>query len=370
MLSFLRLLFAVLVLSGGFSSCQKEFSFEADNSTAVFKVDCSTPIISGTYIQSTTLTLANTVQVIANVTNPGSYSLVTTANGITFTASGNFSDTGVNQIITFIGAGTPVTATNTVFAMPGGCAFTIPVNAPVPQASFVLNCNSGTVNGDFYLNFVLDPAENKATVTATVTVPGAYHLTQTLNGITFTASGTFAATGSALPVTFTASGISTVLGQNNFTTGTNNCPFTVNVTALNINADFLVANIGTVTKLFNTNLTGILNNVTGGPSLLSIDGFRSTTGTEKFSIDFLDTGGTIVTGSYNNLVPAYGNPSAIATYIDATGAPWESISGTFIITAITALSAKGNFTGVLTKLNTGGAPITLPFTTGSFRISF
>lgn len=362
-------LFLALIVTIAIFSCQKELSFEGINNTpAIFTLDCSAPVIGGNYIKSTALTVANTVKLKATVAQPGTYTFVTIANGIRFVARGSFTTVGTGQVITFIGSGTPTAAINSVFAVQTNCSFTIPVSAGPPQGIYNLNCNSVSVNGIYTLNIGLDPAVNTITFTATVTAPGAYNIIQTFNGITFTAAGTFATTGSAVPITFTCSGAPTVLGQNNLTIGSNNCPVTIEVLALD--ANFLLATLGGVSKLFNTNLTGTIRNVSGGPSSFSIKGFRNTTGPEKFSIDFFDAGGLIVVRPYENIFPRFGNPSAVATYIDASGAPWESINGTFTITAITTTSATGNFSGMLTKLNTGGAPQTLAFTLGSFRVAF
>lgn len=369
MSSIIKLLVSALVVTLAIFSCQKELSFEGINNTpAIFTLDCSAPIIGGGYVKGTALTVANTVKLKAAVTKPGTYTFVTIANGITFVAEGSFTTVGIGQEITFIGSGTPIAAINSVFAVETGCSFNIPVSAGLPQAIYSLNCNSLSVNGIYTLNIELDPAVNTITVTASVTGPGAYNIIQTLNGITVTATGTFANTGSAVPITFACSGAPTVLGQNNVTIGSNNCPVTIDVLAFD--ANFLLATLGGVSKLFNTNLTGTLRNVTRGPSSFSIKGFRNTTGPEKFSIDFFDAAGTIVVRPYENIFPQFGNPSAVATYVDASGAPWESIDGTFTITAISTTRATGNFSGTLTKLNTGGAPQTLAFTLGSFRVAF
>lgn len=73
---------------------------------------CTPITVSGFYVNSTALAASNTIQVQANVTTTGSYSITTnTVAGMSFSASGTFTTTGT-QNVTLTGSGTP-TATGT-----------------------------------------------------------------------------------------------------------------------------------------------------------------------------------------------------------------------------------------------------------------
>lgn len=93
---------------------------------------CTPATIAGTYTVGTALTIAENVQIQVNVTTVGAYTISTnTVTGFSFTATGTFPATGI-QNITLIGAGTPATAGNQVFTVTFGtssCTFTIPVVA-------------------------------------------------------------------------------------------------------------------------------------------------------------------------------------------------------------------------------------------------
>jgi len=92
--------------------------------------DCAPVTVNGFYIVSKPLDNANTVVIQANVTTPGSYTVTTnTINGINFTASGVFSNAGLQNIV-LRGTGIPqVTGTSTLKPSYGGsaCSFSITV---------------------------------------------------------------------------------------------------------------------------------------------------------------------------------------------------------------------------------------------------
>lgn len=91
--------------------------------------------VSGSYRQGTPLNISNTIQIQANVSLPGTYSIFTDPiNGIVFKASGTFSSTG--QItVTLKGTGTPTTPGDQDFVVHFGnssCGFKINI---IPQAA-------------------------------------------------------------------------------------------------------------------------------------------------------------------------------------------------------------------------------------------
>ena len=70
--------------------------------------NCAPFAIGGIYQQGILLNQTNTVQLQVTVVTPGNYTISTdTVNGISFTNSGTFNNTGL-QIITLAGQGTPV----------------------------------------------------------------------------------------------------------------------------------------------------------------------------------------------------------------------------------------------------------------------
>lgn len=105
---------------------------------AVFEVtgapdQCQNPVIAGVYTAGVALTAANTVALSVNVTVAGTYAISTTqSNGIVFSGSGTFANTGA-QTVTLAASGTPVVEAATNIPVPGSngtCTFTINVTAP------------------------------------------------------------------------------------------------------------------------------------------------------------------------------------------------------------------------------------------------
>lgn len=89
---------------------------------------CSSATISGTYTQGIVMNPGNKVTVQVTVAQPGTYNIYTdTTNGVVFYAKGNFSTTGVQNVI-LQGAGTPVNEGVSQFVVHYGtsqCSFNI-----------------------------------------------------------------------------------------------------------------------------------------------------------------------------------------------------------------------------------------------------
>ncbi len=167
---------------------------------------CTTAIVSGNYIVGKTLVSQNTIAIQINITGTGAYSISTdTLDGIYFSASGNFSNTG-NQIVTLTGNGTPDAARNLVFTPKSNttfCSFPLTILPPEPLAVYVLESGYGTstpciytVNGNYVANTTLT---NSNTITMNVFVATAGNfavVTDTVNGMIFAYSGVFTTTGS------------------------------------------------------------------------------------------------------------------------------------------------------------------------------
>ncbi len=133
-----------------------DFSVTAGTSTCTFSVpviapaaftlagapgSCTPATVAGTYENGTALSTANTITIDVDVTGIGGYSLSTnTVNGMTFSASGNFTTTGPQNIV-LTGTGTPAasgTFTFTPQAVASGCTFDVVVAvAPLPSTDYL-----------------------------------------------------------------------------------------------------------------------------------------------------------------------------------------------------------------------------------------
>lgn len=114
---------------------------------------CAAPVISGTYQQGTALTSANKIVLKANVSYAGTYTITTSNNGMTFTATGSFATAGPNQDVTFTGSGTPTAAGNINFSSGpavSGCTFTVPVTSAGGGGGGGTMFLKATINGIAY----------------------------------------------------------------------------------------------------------------------------------------------------------------------------------------------------------------------------
>jgi hypothetical protein len=219
------------------SSCSFVVTVAPAAAPAVYTIDCATAAVNGTYTNGTILGPTNTITVSVNVTSAGSYSITGTVNGMTFssTPGASFTATGT-QSVTLNGAGTPNTQGANTVPLTGGttpCSVTVnvlPGGGGGGNAVYTFNCGSAQVNGTYTQNVALGAA-NTIGITVNVTTAGAYTITGTLNGMTFssTPGASFSATGPQT-VTLTGSGTPTVLATNavQLTGGTTPC--VVNVT--------------------------------------------------------------------------------------------------------------------------------------------
>ena len=119
-----------IAVSSGTTTCNFQITTVAGGA---YTVNCQTASVNGTYDAGTPLDpLTNTVDISVNVTSTGSYNIATTLNnGMTFTASGTFSTTGI-QTIQLKGNGTPSLGGTFSIVVPGtpSCTFPVSVNGP------------------------------------------------------------------------------------------------------------------------------------------------------------------------------------------------------------------------------------------------
>ncbi len=232
-------------------SCQKETSFEGDNTPAEGSLlsdlngDCTPKTVNGTYTAGTALVSSvNTITCEVNVTKTGPYVILTdTINGYYFSGTGTFTSMGSNTV-TLRGNGTPFSAGVNNFIVSfdstfcdiqvtvqgsggggggGNAAYTL-VAGGTPS-----NCATAVVNGTYTQNAVLT-ASNTVNISVNVTTIGAYTITATGGGMTFSRTGIFTTTGNQ-SVVLTGTGTPTTSGANTITFAAPNasCSFTVTV---------------------------------------------------------------------------------------------------------------------------------------------
>lgn len=121
-----------LFLIMGVSSCKKEFSIEKASGSLKDSLNNCSPIeVAGHYKAGTAVASSdNYVNIKVNVTKTGSFSIFTdTSNGFSFSASGTFHQTGIQQI-KLKASGTPLVNSSTFFNCyfdTSTCTFSIPV---------------------------------------------------------------------------------------------------------------------------------------------------------------------------------------------------------------------------------------------------
>lgn len=102
---------------------------------------CTLATVAGTYEASAALGSANTVTIEVNVATAGGYAIATnTVNGMSFSASGSFGTTGIQNVV-LTGSGTPAAAGTFTFNPQfgtSGCTFDVVVTAaPVPSTDYL-----------------------------------------------------------------------------------------------------------------------------------------------------------------------------------------------------------------------------------------
>jgi hypothetical protein len=237
--------------------CQKEISFEGGNLqqkaigtlTAGVLQECLPKEVLGNYVAAATLTATNSIEVQVNIDSAGSYIIYTdTINGYSFSATGNFSSTGI-QSVKLSGNGTPLGQGTNIFQVKfrhSSCIVAIVVQAAggTGQAEFTLqgaggNCLDYTVNGTYTSNQPLG-ASNTVAIKVNITKIGSYSISTNLtNGITFTAGGSFTNTG-IQTIILSGTGTPENAGSTSISisAGISTCNFIVDITPLSGNDFF------------------------------------------------------------------------------------------------------------------------------------
>jgi hypothetical protein len=388
------------------SSCQKEVSYEnaaKAGGTAKYSFDlgtgsCADAIVSGSFTTGIAATPANTVTLAVNVDSIGTYIISTSkVNGVSFSGSGSFTNTGV-QTITLTASGIPKT-TGTFDFTPAAnaCTFSITV-APnntggggSGAAVFSFNggtsaCTGAAVSGVYTVGTATTTA-NKVVLNIKVDQAGSYTIsTNTVNGIKFAGTGSFTTTG-VQTVTLTASGTPAAAGSFSFTPGSNACSFNVTVVAGggtgggSGSGNFLKCKIDGVLVNFNAGLVGyyVPPPSSGIPYSVSVMGKNSDVANSKEEFWVVITNPTApTTGTYTNrtLFSAATDRASQATFYP-TGFPnlyWgvsvmDANTLTVNITSVSTSGAAGTFDGTIYEGN-GIGPATKKITEGQFKITY
>lgn len=135
-------------LSGNGVTCSFNVTFAAAPAPAAFKLagdpgTCTGAIVNGTYTAGTAVNSSNTAVISVSVTSAGAYSIATNAvNGIAFSASGLFTQTGT-QTVMLQASGNPVLPMTTTLVPQVGsssCSFDVTVGAPAPIPTGTFTC--------------------------------------------------------------------------------------------------------------------------------------------------------------------------------------------------------------------------------------
>jgi hypothetical protein len=224
------------------AACQREVTFDTVETEAAGSLvktasgDCSPITLGGTYVQNTSLTAANYLEVQVNFTTAGNYEIKSdTINGYWFRATGQATSTGT-QTVRLLASGTPSAAGTNLFTIRFGnsvCQANVVVSAAAAVYSFGNTagvCTGALIGGSYTTGVALVPA-NIVTIQVNVTATGSYSITSnTVNGLTFTKSGTFTVTGAQ---TIDLVGTGTPLAAGSFTYATaaaGGCTFDIPVT--------------------------------------------------------------------------------------------------------------------------------------------
>jgi hypothetical protein len=351
---------------------------------------CSNAVVNGTYELNKPLTAANTVTVQVNVTTIGSYTLSTnTVAGMTFSKSGSFTSTGVQNVI-LDGSGTPTTAGANVFTPQIGtssCTFTVTVAGPAvyTMAGAPGACTNATINGTYTATTALT-SSNTVTVQVNVTAAGAYTITtNTVGGITFSKTGIFTTTG-LQSIVLNGSGTPTTAGANTLAITNSGCSFTVTVAAAPVSTAVYQCKIGGVLTTFTDRAHAeTLDDFFNPPApYLFLDGYTGPpNGSEVPQLQIFITknnNSAITPGTYN--VDGFAAINGYRIEIDyhkvnadQSVTLWNTSSTiitpnppfTIVVTSVTANRIKGTFSGKLTNVFEGSTS-TITISEGVFDL--
>ncbi len=275
------------------------------------------------------------ITLLVNVTQAGTYNLsTTTANNLTFTASGSFTATGNAQPIILRAQGNAapgaqgITTYNFSTTTPtaSSCAFDLTVLAAPSPAVYQFTCASSSFAGTYQVGTAMTSL-NTITIPVNVTSAGGYNITTTVNGVTFAGAGIIAL--GAQSITLNASGTPLAPASPSTTFvlsggGGPNCSVTIPFSVAS--TSYIRARIGSATSplvTFNNNIVGT-NDLTVGQDLtVTGDG----TGTEDIGLEVTNVFGLLATNTDYNVNQLLTTFIAVNCYYhNATGTLFEAVS--------------------------------------------
>ncbi len=214
-----------------YNACGNASVSTTTNGTAsVTILDCASGtangVNGGSYDIGIPVTSGNSWQVLnLKVNSIGNYNFTTSANGITYSAVGQFYESDVlagNKAIYLTASGTAQNAgtfTYKLSTLPS-CTFTNNVNTTSSNGSSIINAwdNTNTEYGTLIQGNPISEVRQK--IKAFVTQSGTYKILASQNGLSFMGEGDFPTANALYDVILTATGIPTNAGTFTFTTNT------------------------------------------------------------------------------------------------------------------------------------------------------
>lgn len=279
---------------------------------------CQSGSLSGTlYLGENTLGKNITKTIIADVTRIGTYNFIAMGNGVTFAASGTFTNLGTQNVI-LTASGIPSdtgTHTYSLNTSPGCSSdFNIETISRSSGGTAILtvDCDVSTPIGSLYVGRA--PTGVSQSIEVNVTKAGTYSInTAEINGITFSASGNLA-TGTQT-VTLMPTGTPITNKENNIYVLNNNsqfCPFIRTVELYGLPDGLNITNIAQtkyIASIYDNNYLDVTDPV--GSAALSA--YPTTAGTDPL----IDLQGSIgVLGSSNEILITFSMQNATSNNIN------------------------------------------------------
>ncbi|WP_460560633.1 hypothetical protein [Ferruginibacter profundus] len=291
---------------------------------------CTGIFADGSYVIGKPLSPSNILKVQAVVNVPGNYTITaTTTNGFSFSGSGVFTTTGLQDVY-LKGTGTPVKAEVSIVEVNGvasKCNTGITVLSDTAgKAVFSFegapnDCINFTIDGNYYVGIATTTA-NTVTMHVNVSKPGSYAInTNTANGITFSDAGSFTTTGQHT-VVLLAKGTPVRAESTAFVpnTGTVTCNFYLTVAPLPPPAAFTLSGAPGACAPVTVNGFYILSKPLDGANTVVIQADVGSTGSYTIAtntvngMSFTASGVFSSTGLQNVLLRGSGVPGSTGTY--------------------------------------------------------
>ncbi len=289
---------------------------ETSSGSAEFSPLCETLSAQGSYYTGTELTDQNTLTLDVSVQTPGTYAIVTSVNGMLFSATGTFSMANATETVILKGAGYPLAEGSNIIPIQIGTYICTTIIYVDKGTANITSCATlGTITGTLSTGTPLSGVSVNLT-NIIYTGGSRFGITSnTTNGIKLGSplNGTLEESPATLSLSLT--GTPLVSGNNTLTYGINNqtsCTITIPVTSGTGRSDGInctgtlagTYNIGTAMTASNTKEITI-NVITGG----TFNIVTNTVNGVSFSYS-----GTLLTGSQNVTLTATGTPSAKGSF--------------------------------------------------------